>query len=408
MTAAGAPPLTEAISQASSAAGRAARVESPDGPWLAYATLLCADAMASMTAGADAVPADRWSRDGALGAAARLALACHRGDRDDLHWRAGVHPGSVVWPAILALAEGGADPADVRAAAAAGYAAIIATAGLLGPRHARHWHLTATAGTVGAAAAAAVLTGAGEEELGAAVAHALAIAGGVGQVVIDRTDGAAVNRAGAVLSGILAARAAAAGLTPSGAVLDGPRGLLRATGAHSEGDPLPSIPPPAGPGALRETSVRLYPVTGFLQSAVAGIRRLRPPELRELPRIVFTCAPAVAAMTGERGVRDAWWEARRCLAAAWLVGEVWQLDRRAAQLDGPLAALIARVEVRTDDLPAWSAIVQVDHAGSSAEAVVDTPPGWDAELSRAELHRKWASMGTDPATLLGRAADLLS
>lgn len=409
----------------------------PGDAWTEYAVLLLADALAAIesagartqSAGVARPAAGDGGEDriggrelvglgpqGPMEQAAALALAAHDQDRDDLNWRAGVHPGSIIWP-VVCSADPASDPATRRMAAAAGYAAMVGTARLLGPAHGRHWHLTATAGSAGAAMAAAVLAGLSPQACATAMSHALATAGGVGQVLVERTAGSAVNRAAAVIGGILATRAAAAGLNAAAEVLEGPRGLLSASGAWADrADPdvlLASVTEAIAvmPDAMVTTSVRLYPATGFLQSALAGLRHLRPQFIGQPVRIVVTVAPAVAALTGEQGVRDEWWSARRCLAAAWLTEDVWQLAQRAAILDDELVSMMACVEVVSADQPLWSAEVRCVRGElrghTSAAVTVATPPGWDVRADRAACLDKWQAMGVCPDDVLDRSRGLL-
>lgn len=94
------------------------------------------------------------------GNAALLAgTAIHSFDFDD-HSRAKIHPGAAVIPVVLALGERlGSSGEDCLAAMAAGYEVMnrVSQASNPGRARMRGWHLTGTAGTLGAAAAASVL-----------------------------------------------------------------------------------------------------------------------------------------------------------------------------------------------------------------------------------------------------------
>ncbi len=86
----------------------------------------------------------------------------HSFELDDYHSGAKLHPGAVVIPAALAVAERqGASGRDVLRAIVAGYELTIRTslaAGTLSMRR-RGWHITGLCGTFGAAAAAGQLLG---------------------------------------------------------------------------------------------------------------------------------------------------------------------------------------------------------------------------------------------------------
>src|SRR2546427_4570000 len=86
-----------------------------------------------------------------------LGVMTHSFELDDYHSGAKLHPGAVVIPAALAVAERqGASGRDVLRAIVAGYELMIRTrlaAGTLSMRR-RGWHITGLFGTLGAAAAA--------------------------------------------------------------------------------------------------------------------------------------------------------------------------------------------------------------------------------------------------------------
>lgn len=82
-------------------------------------------------------------------------------DFDDGHYLAGaIHPGSVIIPAVLAVADRGTTVRDAIVAQVVGYEIGLRAAHLLWPKHdLDHYHATGCAGAIGAAAAAAKLMG---------------------------------------------------------------------------------------------------------------------------------------------------------------------------------------------------------------------------------------------------------
>lgn len=141
--------------------------------------------------------------------------ASHAFELDDYH-NAKLHPGAVVIPAALALAEAlNSSGERLVTAIAAGYEVMIRSSLALNPSAARlrGWHLTGVCGPFGAAAACAVLLGLDVER----TAWALGLAGtqGAGLWAFN-ADGAMSKRlhAGkAAHSGVLAAELAASGFT---------------------------------------------------------------------------------------------------------------------------------------------------------------------------------------------------
>lgn len=82
-------------------------------------------------------------------------------DFDDGHYLAGaIHPGSVIVPAVLAVADSTTTISDAIVAQVVGYEIGLRAAHLLWPKHELdHYHATGCAGAIGAAAAAAKLLG---------------------------------------------------------------------------------------------------------------------------------------------------------------------------------------------------------------------------------------------------------
>jgi 2-methylcitrate dehydratase PrpD len=82
--------------------------------------------------------------------------ASHFVEQDDLHNSSVLHPGTVVFPAVLAAAQAvGASGKDLIAASVAGYECGVRVGEFLGRSHYRIFHTTGTAGKLAAAAGVA-------------------------------------------------------------------------------------------------------------------------------------------------------------------------------------------------------------------------------------------------------------
>src|SRR5581483_10178547 len=180
------------------------------------------DFAACATAGRVALAGFEPAGEPALSAAVSHAL-----DRDDLHWPSLTHPGSIVWPVVLALG-----PERRLIAAAAGYETTARLALAVGVSHRRYWHATATAGTIGAAVAAALALGLDEDGVAGAAGHAISVASGSIQCVLERSRTVVFHRAHAAVTGLNAARAAAAGLGATRLGLEAERGFFEIGRAH--------------------------------------------------------------------------------------------------------------------------------------------------------------------------------
>lgn len=351
-------------------------------------------------AGSDQGIAPRgWRKDGTAGCAAALGVRAHARDQDDVHWATGIHPGSVVWPVVLAVgSEVAADGVQAAVAARTGYNCMAALARLLGPAHARSWHATATCGGLGSAAAAAVLFGLKDEQRFWACSHAVAVAGGVGQALVEHSGTTGFHRVAGAVVGIQAARLAHAGVPASKAALDGERGVLALLGRAAA-----PIPAEMQLATLQTTSVRIYPINGLAQAAVAVTADLRQRARSDATSLVVEVSESVAAATtGVPGGQ--WWDLQGAVAAAWSTGDPFQL---AATADS--ARLRDRVRVFSSACPGETRVtVQTAHGVLSEQ--VDSLPGLSTGDPRLIplLERKWdllVGSGNGGARRVWRASD---
>ena len=157
---------------------------------------------------------------------------------DDVHLDAAIHPGVVVIPAVLAVAEATRCGArELLTGIIAGYEVMARVGWMLGPSHYHNWHTTSTSGCFGAAAAAGYLWRLDPGTLGAALGLAGAQAGGVWEgisreaVMVKHFHG---GRAAA--AGLLAASLARTGYPGAARVLEGERGLVAAASTSTAAD----------------------------------------------------------------------------------------------------------------------------------------------------------------------------
>lgn len=160
-------------------------------------------------------------------------------EMDDIHRTAILHPGPIVWPAVLGA--GSDDLNDALDAGVRGYEATIAIGATFDARHYAHWHNTATAGVFGAAAAAASRLGADAAQMTSAFGLAGSVSGGFWQMRHEPVMAKQWHLAHAVATGQAAARQARHGVTGPRFILEGPQGLYAATCT----DPKPLVLPEA-------------------------------------------------------------------------------------------------------------------------------------------------------------------
>ncbi len=172
----------------------------------------------------------------AVSAALMNGTLAHSLDYDDTHLPSVLHPSAAVVPAALAAAEAsGATGRDLLYAVAAGDELVVRV-GMAGydPElgnsvfFEKGLHATSIAGTLGAALAAAMVYGLGEEEIG----HAVAISASMGAGIIEanRTGGTVkrIHCGWAAHAGVTAAELASGGLTGPPTAFEGRFGFLQA------------------------------------------------------------------------------------------------------------------------------------------------------------------------------------
>lgn len=231
---------------------------------LDIAALFTLDAVACAYAGS-ATPVGAilrdWASDTGLDRkrqALSMAACAHITETDDLHRRSVTHPGCVVVPAALALAEPtGADGARLLTAILQGFEAMCRIGAALGPGHYRIWHNTSTCGAFGAAMAAASLLELDDRQTLDALGNAGTQAGGLWQFIETAAMSKHLHAGRATESGLLAAELARHGFTGPERILEGARGLFAGTCP----DPAPDniLAEPDAAWQLAQTSIKPWP-----------------------------------------------------------------------------------------------------------------------------------------------------
>jgi 2-methylcitrate dehydratase PrpD len=162
--------------------------------------------------------------------------ASHVAEQDDVHNGSVFHPGTVVFPAALAVAQTeGASGRDLLVAAIAGYEVGIRVGEFLGRSHYKTFHTTGTAGTLASAAAVAKLLSLDADGTQHALGSAGTQAAGLWEFLRDGADSKQIHTAKAAADGLLSAYLARSGVTGARRILEGAQGL--AAGMSNDADP---------------------------------------------------------------------------------------------------------------------------------------------------------------------------
>ena len=165
-----------------------------------------------------------------LNAAFMNALNANVLEFDDTHMPTVIHPTAPVAPPLFAIAEGTrVSGAALIEAFVLGVEVACRAGNSVSPGHyARGWHITATCGVIGAAAACARLMGLSAEQ----TAHAIGIAASQAAGLVEHLPTGAKNIqvGNSARNGLLAALFAQRGYTAAPQALEGARGWARASG----------------------------------------------------------------------------------------------------------------------------------------------------------------------------------
>jgi 2-methylcitrate dehydratase PrpD len=342
-------------------------------------------------------------------------------EMDDVHRTSILHPGPVVVPAALALAEArGATAEDFLAAVVRGYEAVIRIGRSVGPGHYKFFHNTATCGPFGAAAAAASLMGLSESQTVDALGNGGTATGGFWQLRLDRPNMAKqVHNARAAEAGVLAAVLAHKGVTGPAQILEGPLGLYAATAPDA--DPAAVTCAPDGPWLIADTSFKPWPACrhahATIDAALAVRRQLQaagigPAAITAVQVESYRDALVFCDRPTPKTVGDAKFSLQHAAAVTLLDGPppLSAFEPPAFRDDARIAALRARVSVAAAEpyvsaFPErYGASVRADAGGRRFEASVPTALGdpenpIDAAQVEAKARALLAAAGLSPGAV---------
>ena len=441
------PDVTPTLSERLAAAIVAVRPADLDDVTLETAKRFVLDWLASALAGT-ATPAGRMLvAEGAERGAGPCAVLClptgrdaetaalvngglsHIVEMDDLDRGSVVHPGTVVIPAAIAVAEQtGADGRAFLAAVVVGYEAAIRVGEAVGRSHYAYWQNTATCGAFGSAATAGHLLGLDAEALAWAFGNAGSLAAGLWQFNRDGAMTKHLHAGRAAANGVLAACLATRGFTGARAILEGPQGFFAAM--SRDADPPRVVAglhdgrgSPSSRWKIEGVSIKPHASCRHTHPAVdaaleirAGGASLAADDVARVRVATYGVALDVTDTPDPRNPYQAKFSLQYTVAHALLHGRVGLHDFGPDRLlDPELRRVMAATELKVDPSfdarypSAWTAQVRVDLVdGSSREAEIDAPRGDpDNPISHEDLAAKLRDLVTGTA-YDGRADDCLA
>lgn len=196
-------------------------------------------------------------------------------EMDDVDKRALLHPGPVVIPAALAVAEanGGVTGTAFLDAVTRGYEAMIRVGRAAGASHYRFFHATASCGGFGAAAAGASLLSLDAERAAWALGAGGQQAFGLWQVRNEPGQTKAFHDGRAAANGVAAAFLAGRGFRAPEMIFEGPQGFFAALAP--EADPRAVLDDPDGPWRLTQVSTKPHAACRHAHPAIDAALALR-------------------------------------------------------------------------------------------------------------------------------------
>jgi len=355
----------------------------------------------------------RNERSDALNATFLNAVSSNVLDFDDTHLRTVIHPTAPVAPGLFALAE-----RSPIAGAALLHAFVLGVevecrvGNALSPGHYRRgWHITATCGVLGAAAAAGKLLGLDAQHMSWAIGAAATQSSGLIENLGTMSKSVGVGNA--ARNGLAAALYAARGMSGPEKPLEGPRGLAAVMG---EGADLASVADGLGDTwELMQNAYKPYPCGVVLHPVIDACLELRPKvgDVDRIERILVRGHPLLRERADRPAVtegREAQVSLQHSVAVAFLRGAAGVKEYSDACVNDPTVLALRRKVYAEDDasIPADAAVVSLrTTAGDMLSAHIAHARGSLARpLSDRELEEKlrdlagYGASGVDAGRLI--------
>lgn len=329
--------------------------------------------------------------------------ASHFVEQDDLHNSSVLHPGTVVFPAVLAAAqEVGASGRQFIAASVAGYECGVRVGEFLGRSHYKVFHTTGTAGKLAAAAGVAHILKLDADKMQHCLGSAGTMAAGLWEFLRDAADSKQLHTAKAAADGLMAAYIARDGFTGAREIFEGKQGM--AAGMSNDADARWLTDGLGTRWATAETSFKFHASCRHTHPAADALltlmqqHKLKADDIAKVTAHVHQGAiDVLGPVTDPQTVHQSKFSMGFVLALIATLGRAALPDFTEKSIkNNELRKFHDRVEMVLDrDIDAayprrWIGRVSVKlNDGRSLECRVDSPKGDpDNTLSRAELEDK--------------------
>lgn len=253
------------------------------------------------------------------------ALASHSIEYDDWIPEAYVHPGCVVVPTALSIAEDmNRRWIDVLEAIIVGYEVMARVGAMLGRKHYNKFHTTGTAGIFGAVATASKLLSLKKDEILNSFGIAGSFTSALWEFIKVGSYVKPLSPAYAVFKGILAVYLALQGYRGPSTIFEGDAGILRSF--HSDMI-LKYIDTPMWESAILKNNFKPYPTCRHTHSAIdaAIILRSKIENIDKIKKVVvevYDEAAKISGITKPKNLDEARFSLSYCVSAALFYGKL--------------------------------------------------------------------------------------
>ena len=284
--------------------------------------------MAALLGGPGDIPVIGGPRTTASWAAFGTGAVSHITEVDDMSRLSTMHTGICVMPVVLSLGMAlKADGKKLLEATVCGYETGLRVGECLGRTHYAVFHTTGTAGTFGAAAAAAKLLDLDAEQTADALGHAGTQAMALWQFLEDGAFSAKpLHSAKAAQDGITAAYLAAQGVAGAKHILEGKKGYFIAASKSPKPE---AITRDLGVSfKVDEASIKSYPTCGQTHSMLDALRiilrehAVKAGDIREIEARVYEQAVTIAGVADPQTLEQAKFSNQVCMALMAVKGDL--------------------------------------------------------------------------------------
>lgn len=361
--------------------------------------------------GDDSTLVGRVERTTPMGAAFFNGSAAHVLDFDDVNVTMIGHPGVVVIPAVLAIAEQrGLSGEKLLDAVTGGYQVCAELGALVNPEHyERGWHATGTIGAISAAAAATACLGGDASAIERAISLGATQASGLR--VMFGSHGKAIHAGRAAASGVLAAVLAMARADIPSDALEGNTGWFAVAAGPIDRDRLTAVR--AAEAAILDTAYKRHAACGATHCLIDAVHelvlehRLAPDDIEAIDAKVHPLALTAAGIETPRTGLEAKFSLKHTAALAAIRYPLGPGAFEDACFEPAAAiALRSRVSIEADDKMRYDEAMPADvvirtRDGALHRRRVEAPRGRPRNpMSDAELDAKFLELAGDRGDIL--------